>query len=81
LLGEAKLEELLKKPPMGIRYSVSFTKDIPRLLDQVRTLGLEGLIANAPVPGCEPGKRSGAWIKVKLHQEQEFVIACSSRPL
>ena len=27
---KAKLEELLKKPPGVVRYSVSFTKDIPR---------------------------------------------------
>jgi hypothetical protein len=29
---KAKLEELLKKPPGVIRYSVSFTKDIKELL-------------------------------------------------
>jgi bifunctional non-homologous end joining protein LigD len=22
----------------------------------------------------EPGKRTGAWVKIKLYQEQEFVI-------
>jgi bifunctional non-homologous end joining protein LigD len=41
---KAKLEELLKKPLGVIRYSVSFTKDIPELLDRTRKLGLEGLI-------------------------------------
>jgi hypothetical protein len=43
-------QELLKKPPGVIRYSVPFTKDIPELLDRARKLGLEGLI----------GKRSGS---------------------
>jgi bifunctional non-homologous end joining protein LigD len=47
---KAKLEELLKKPPGVVRYSVSFTKDIPELLDRAHKLGLEGLI----------GKRSGS---------------------
>jgi bifunctional non-homologous end joining protein LigD len=47
---KAKLEELLKKPPGILRYSSSFTKDIPELLDRARTLGLEGLI----------GKRGGS---------------------
>jgi bifunctional non-homologous end joining protein LigD len=28
----------------------------------------------------EPGKRSGAWIKLKLHQEQEFVIGGYTEP-
>ena len=46
---KAKLEELLKKPPGVIRYSVSFTKDIPELLDRAGKLGLEGLT----------GKRAG----------------------
>jgi bifunctional non-homologous end joining protein LigD len=42
---KAKLEELLKKPPGVIRYSVSFTKYVPELLDRAQKLGLEGLIA------------------------------------
>jgi bifunctional non-homologous end joining protein LigD len=41
---KAKLEELLKKPPGVIRYSVSFTKDIPELLERAGKFGLEGLI-------------------------------------
>jgi bifunctional non-homologous end joining protein LigD len=35
---KAKLEELLKKPPGVIRYSVSFTKNIPELLDGLANL-------------------------------------------
>ena len=48
----AKLEELLKKPPGVIWYSISFTKDIPELLDRAGKLGLESLIgkrARSPV--------------------------------
>jgi bifunctional non-homologous end joining protein LigD len=77
---KAKLEELLKKPPGTIRYSVSFTKDIPELLDRVGKLGLEGLIGKRAGSHYEAGKRSGAWIKVKLHQEQEFVIGGYTEP-
>jgi hypothetical protein len=47
---EAKLEELLKKPPSVIRYPVSFTKDIPELLERAGRVGLECLI----------GKRAGS---------------------
>jgi bifunctional non-homologous end joining protein LigD len=39
---KAKPEELLKKPTRVLRYSASFTKDIPEFLDRARTLGLEG---------------------------------------
>jgi bifunctional non-homologous end joining protein LigD len=77
---KAKLKELLKKPPGVIRYSVSFTKDIPELLDRTRKLGLEGLIGKRSGSRYEPGKRTGAWIKLKLHQEQEFVIGGYTEP-
>jgi bifunctional non-homologous end joining protein LigD len=39
---KAKLEELLKKPPGVLRYSASFTNDIPELLDRARSLGWKG---------------------------------------
>jgi bifunctional non-homologous end joining protein LigD len=77
---KAKLEELLKKPPGVIRYSVSFTKDIPELLERAGQLGLEGLIGKRAGSRYEAGKRTGAWIKVKLHQEQEFVIGGYTEP-
>jgi bifunctional non-homologous end joining protein LigD len=77
---KAKLEELLKKPPGVIRYSVSFTKDIPELLDRAHKLGLEGLIGKRRGSRYEAGRRTGAWIKIKLHQEQEFVIRGYTEP-
>ena len=77
---KAKLEELLKNPPGVIRYSVSFVKEIPELLARTRKLGLEGLIGKRSASKYEAGKRSGAWIKVKLHQEQEFVIGGYTEP-
>jgi ATP-dependent DNA ligase len=63
-----------------IRYSASFTKDIPELLERARKLGLEGLIGKRARSRYEAGKRTGAWIKVKLHQEQEFVIGGYTEP-
>jgi bifunctional non-homologous end joining protein LigD len=51
---KAKLEDLLKKPPGVIRYSVSFKRDIEELLSRTRRLGLEGLI----------GKRNGSRYEV-----------------
>jgi bifunctional non-homologous end joining protein LigD len=77
---KAKLEELLKKPPGVIRYSISFTRDIPELLERAGQLGLEGLIGKRSGSKYEAGKRTGAWIKVKLHQEQEFVVGGYTEP-
>jgi bifunctional non-homologous end joining protein LigD len=75
---KAKLEELLKKPPGVIRYSVSFKKDVEALLSRAQEFGLEGLIGKRVGSRYETGKRSGAWIK--LHQEQEFVIGGYTEP-
>jgi bifunctional non-homologous end joining protein LigD len=77
---KAELEELLKKPPGVIRYSASFTKDIPELLGRAQKLGLEGLIAERSGSKYEAGRRTGAWIKIKLHLEQEFVIGGYTEP-
>jgi bifunctional non-homologous end joining protein LigD len=77
---KAKLEALLKKPPGVIRFSVSFKKNIEELLSRVRGLGLEGLIGKRTNSRYEAGKRTGAWVKIKLHKEQEFVIGGYTEP-
>jgi bifunctional non-homologous end joining protein LigD len=43
-------------------------------------MGLEGLIGKRRGSKYEPGRRSGPWIKLKLHQEQEFVIGGYTEP-
>jgi bifunctional non-homologous end joining protein LigD len=40
----------------------------------VRKLGLEGVVAKRRDSRYEPGKRSGAWVKVKFAKRQEFVV-------
>jgi bifunctional non-homologous end joining protein LigD len=77
---KAKLEALLKKPSGIIRYSVSFKKNIEELLSRVRGLGLEGLIGKRTNSRYKAGKRTGAWVKIKLHKEQEFVIGGYTEP-
>lgn len=45
-----------------------------RLLETVRDLGLEGLIAKRRDSTYQPGRRSPAWRKVKVRTHQEFVV-------
>ena len=45
------------------------------LLDATRAQGLEGLVAKRLDAPYEPGRRSGAWVKVRHLTRQEFVIA------
>lgn len=68
------LEKLLKKPPGVIRYSGPLGSNAKTLLEQAAGLGLEGLIGKRSDSNYESGERSGAWIKLKLLCEQEFVI-------
>jgi len=44
------------------------------LVRAVREFGFEGIVAKRKDSLYESGKRSGAWVKYKIHQGQEFVI-------
>ncbi len=78
---KAALEKLLAKDaPAAIRYSASLGNEPDTLLAQAKKLGLEGLIGKRPESHYEPGKRTGAWVKLKLHHEQEFVIGGYTPP-
>jgi bifunctional non-homologous end joining protein LigD len=77
---KAKLEKLLAESRGDIRYSASLGTDATKILDQARQLGLEGLIGKRVGSQYETGRRSGNWIKLKLHHEQEFVIGGYTEP-
>ena len=75
-----KLGRLLKNSPGVIRLSSSMEGNATQLLDRARGLGLEGLIGKRKESTYESGRRSGAWIKLKLQREQEFVIGGFTPP-
>ncbi len=64
----------------SIRYSGAIGGDAKRLLEEVKRHGLEGIIGKQPNSVYEPGRRSGAWIKLKCVNEQEFVIGGYTPP-
>jgi bifunctional non-homologous end joining protein LigD len=74
------LAAVLKKAPGIIRFSASLGENADKLLKRASKLGLEGLIGKRKDSIYEAGKRSGAWIKLKLNREQEFVIGGYSEP-
>ena len=45
-----------------------------QIVETIRGFGLEGVIAKKIDSPYEPGRRSGAWTKVKFARRQEFVI-------
>jgi bifunctional non-homologous end joining protein LigD len=63
-----------------IRYSGAIGGDAKRLLDEVKRRGLEGIIGKQRNSVYEPGRRTGAWIKLKCVNEQEFVIGGYTPP-
>lgn len=63
-----------------IRYSGEISGDVKTLLAEVKRRGLEGLIGKQRGSKYEPGRRSGAWIKLKATNEQEFVIGGYTPP-
>jgi bifunctional non-homologous end joining protein LigD len=63
-----------------IRYSGAIGGNANQLLMEVQRRGLEGIIGKLQNSVYEPGRRSGAWIKLKCVNEQEFVIGGYTPP-
>jgi bifunctional non-homologous end joining protein LigD len=70
-LLESKLLPKLREP---VRYSPALPGSMVDLMQSVKAQGLEGLIAKRRDSRYEPGQRSGAWLKMRVNQGQEFVI-------
>ena len=75
-----QLATLLKKAPPNIRFSEELRGTKEELLQVAHQFQLEGLIAKKPDSLYEAGRRSGAWVKVKLTQQQEVVIGGYTPP-
>ena len=57
-----------------IRYSPVLEASLKDLIQSVKAQSLEGLVAKRRDSRYEPGQRSGAWLKMRVNQGQEFVI-------
>lgn len=76
-----RLTALLKKPKPPLQLSPFFDVEPADLMQAAREQGLEGIILKRPGSSYEAGLRSGAWLKCKIHGEQEFVIGGFTPPL
>ena len=74
------LATLVAKLGEPIRFSGNLGADPAPLLREVKKRGLEGLIGKRSDSVYESGRRSGAWIKLKCVNEQEFVIGGYTPP-
>jgi ATP-dependent DNA ligase len=74
-LRRALLErKVLPKLAEPIRYSPELPGTLADLIQSVKAHKLEGLVAKRRNSMYEPWQRSGAWLKMRVNQGQEFVI-------
>ena len=71
-LLETRVLPTLSEP---VRFSPELKASLQDLVQSVRAQGLEGIVAKRRDSEYEPGLRSGAWRKMRVHQGHEFVIA------
>ena len=74
------LEAILAKAVHPIKPSTYFTENPKKVLEKMEAVGAEGSIAKLKTSTYETGHRSGAWVKIKFHKGQEFVIVGYTLP-
>jgi len=58
----------------GVLLSEPLRGTAEQVIQAVSQLGLEGIVAKRKDSRYDAGQRSGAWVKLKLEKQQEFVI-------
>lgn len=74
------LRELMEDVSEPLRFSADIRGESKLLIEQARKLGLEGLIVKRAGSTYEAGRRSGAWLKLKILNQQELVIGGYTEP-
>jgi len=76
----ARLAALVPPESRTLHLSSELKGDLEAILVEIARNGLEGIIAKQRASLYEPGRRSGAWLKIKCFLEQEFVIGGFTAP-
>ncbi len=66
--------KVIPRMPEEIRLSETFDTTAAEIVAAVEAQGLEGVIAKRRDSLYEPGRRSGAWVKMRINKGQELVI-------
>lgn len=72
---QAILQEILPKNDDRIRQSEVFTTGGIAFFDAAKKMGLEGIMAKRMTSVYSPDARNKEWLKIKVNQRQEVVIA------
>jgi bifunctional non-homologous end joining protein LigD len=74
------LARVLKGAKRPLQLSPWFEVQPRDLMQAAQRQNLEGIVAKRPGSAYESDRRSGAWVKCKVHGEQEFVIGGYTPP-
>ncbi len=74
-----KLLEAIVTPSEVLRVSEAFAGAGEEMLEAARQHGLEGIVAKR-ANSCYESRRSREWLKIKIVNEQEFVIGGFTKP-
>ena len=77
---KAVAETVVSNVGPQILFSAALRGEPERLVRALQLRGLEGIVAKRADSTYEPGRRTGAWIKFKWTNEQEFVIGGYTEP-
>jgi len=67
-------QRILPRLSDPVRYSTELQADLSDLIQSVKQIGLEGLVAKRRDSRYESALRTGAWRKMRINTGQEFVI-------
>ncbi|CAN0340535.1 unnamed protein product, partial [Phaeothamnion confervicola] len=77
---EALREALASLPTLGpVRYCDHIQGMGEQMLEQVRQLGLEGIVSKDPTSPYE-SRRTASWLKIRCHNQDEFLVIGFSDP-
>jgi DNA ligase D-like protein (predicted ligase) len=68
------LRKLTRQLDDPIRFSETFDTSADDMIAVVREQGLEGVVAKRRDSHYEPGRRSGAWVKIRVSRRRDFVV-------
>lgn len=79
LMGEPLIKRRARLAKLvGENVTIRLSRDLPggvaAIVETLRAAGIEGVVAKRKRSTYQPGERSGDWVKLKLEQQQEFVI-------
>lgn len=75
-----RLGKWMKKATSPLLFSADLEGKVEDIMANMEKLGMEGIIAKRRDATYEAGRRSGAWVKVKCEESQEFVIGGYTLP-